>query len=41
MNEININLVAYKGSTCVFTEAILRNYGFHTGLFTSRHLIEV
>ncbi|KAJ0745116.1 putative P-type phospholipid transporter [Helianthus annuus] len=30
-----------QGSTCVFTEAILRNYGFHTGLFTSRHLIDV
>ncbi|XP_076945379.1 folylpolyglutamate synthase-like [Bidens hawaiensis] len=29
------------GSTCVFTEAILRNHGFHTGLFTSPHLIDV
>ncbi|XP_076937313.1 folylpolyglutamate synthase-like, partial [Bidens hawaiensis] len=30
-----------QGSTCVFTEAILHNYGFHTGLFTSPHLIDV
>ncbi|XP_008803144.1 folylpolyglutamate synthase isoform X2 [Phoenix dactylifera] len=30
-----------KGSTCVFTEAILRCCGFRTGLFTSPHLIDV
>ncbi|XP_051121292.1 folylpolyglutamate synthase-like isoform X2 [Andrographis paniculata] len=30
-----------KGSTCTFTESILRNCGFHTGLFTSPHLIDV
>ncbi|XP_021769064.1 folylpolyglutamate synthase-like [Chenopodium quinoa] len=30
-----------KGSTCAFTESILRNYGFHTGLFTSPHLMDV
>ncbi|XP_057523081.1 folylpolyglutamate synthase-like [Amaranthus tricolor] len=30
-----------KGSTCVFAESILRNCGFHTGLFTSPHLIDV
>ncbi|XP_020675985.2 LOW QUALITY PROTEIN: folylpolyglutamate synthase-like [Dendrobium catenatum] len=30
-----------KGSTCAFTESILRNCGFHTGLFTSPHLIDV
>ncbi|XP_010543505.1 PREDICTED: folylpolyglutamate synthase isoform X2 [Tarenaya hassleriana] len=30
-----------KGSTCVFSEAILRNCGFRTGLFTSPHLIDV
>ncbi|CAI9774008.1 unnamed protein product [Fraxinus pennsylvanica] len=29
------------GSTCSFTESILRNCGFHTGLFTSPHLIDV
>ncbi|XP_020875949.1 folylpolyglutamate synthase isoform X2 [Arabidopsis lyrata subsp. lyrata] len=30
-----------KGSTCTFTESIIRNYGFRTGLFTSPHLIDV
>ncbi|KAK4791941.1 hypothetical protein SAY86_022376 [Trapa natans] len=30
-----------KGSTCTFTESILRNCGFHTGLFTSPHLIDI
>lgn len=30
-----------KGSTCVFSEAILRNCGFRTGMFTSPHLIDV
>ncbi|KAL2932366.1 Folylpolyglutamate synthase [Bienertia sinuspersici] len=30
-----------KGSTCAFTESVLRNCGFHTGLFTSPHLIDV
>ncbi|KAK6127267.1 hypothetical protein DH2020_038993 [Rehmannia glutinosa] len=30
-----------KGSTCTFCEAILRECGFKTGLFTSPHLIDV
>ncbi|XWS43094.1 hypothetical protein CRYUN_Cryun16bG0072300 [Craigia yunnanensis] len=30
-----------KGSTCTFCEAILREGGFRTGLFTSPHLIDV
>ncbi|GAA0143303.1 ligase [Lithospermum erythrorhizon] len=30
-----------KGSTCAFSESILRNCGFRTGLFTSPHLIDV
>nr|XP_009784793.1 PREDICTED: folylpolyglutamate synthase isoform X2 [Nicotiana sylvestris] len=30
-----------KGSTCAFCEAILRECGFKTGLFTSPHLIDV
>ncbi|CAK7342692.1 unnamed protein product [Dovyalis caffra] len=30
-----------KGSTCTFCEAILREFGFRTGLFTSPHLIDV
>lgn len=34
-------LLFMKGSTCTFTESILRNCGFNTGLFTSPHLIDV
>ncbi|XP_020703144.1 folylpolyglutamate synthase isoform X2 [Dendrobium catenatum] len=30
-----------KGSTCAFTESILRRCGFRTGLFTSPHLIDI
>ncbi|XP_074576546.1 folylpolyglutamate synthase-like [Curcuma longa] len=30
-----------KGSTCTFTESILRSCGFRTGLFTSPHLIDI
>ncbi|NP_001152065.2 folylpolyglutamate synthase [Zea mays] len=30
-----------KGSTCTFAESILRSCGFHTGLFTSPHLMDV
>ena len=30
-----------QGSTCSFCEAILRESGFRTGLFTSPHLIDV
>ncbi|XP_078447015.1 DHFS-FPGS homolog B [Wolffia australiana] len=30
-----------KGSTCTFSESILRRCGFRTGLFTSPHLIDV
>lgn len=30
-----------KGSVCAYTEAILRGQGYHTGLFTSPHLVLV
>ncbi|KAG0584413.1 hypothetical protein M758_3G207800 [Ceratodon purpureus] len=30
-----------KGSTCAFTERMLRESGFRTGLFTSPHLLDV
>merc|ERR1711865_1370917 len=30
-----------KGSTCAFTESILREHGLRTGLFTSPHLVDV
>uniref|UniRef100_A0A131XYQ1 Folylpolyglutamate synthase n=2 Tax=Ixodes ricinus TaxID=34613 RepID=A0A131XYQ1_IXORI len=30
-----------KGSTCAFTESILRSHGYRTGLYTSPHLVAV
>ena len=44
MNNLNIIHVAGtkgKGSTCAFTESILRHHGYKTGLFTSPHLVTV
>ncbi|XP_050210116.1 folylpolyglutamate synthase isoform X2 [Mercurialis annua] len=41
MKVIHVAGTKGKGSTCTFTESILRNYGFRTGLFTSPHLIDV
>ncbi|KAF2296132.1 hypothetical protein GH714_036293 [Hevea brasiliensis] len=41
MKIIHVAGTKGKGSTCTFTEYILRNYGFRTGLFTSPHLIDV
>ncbi|XP_041994934.1 folylpolyglutamate synthase-like [Salvia splendens] len=41
MKVIHVAGTKGKGSTCTFTESILRSYGFHTGLFTSPHLIDV
>lgn len=38
---IHITGTKGKGSTCAFTESILRNHGFKTGFFSSPHLIEV
>ncbi|XP_013718871.1 folylpolyglutamate synthase isoform X2 [Brassica napus] len=41
MKVIHVAGTKGKGSTCAFTESILRSYGFRTGLFTSPHLIDV
>lgn len=30
-----------KGSTCAFTESILRNHGLKVGMYTSPHLVSV
>ncbi|KGN52384.1 folylpolyglutamate synthase [Cucumis sativus] len=41
MKVIHVAGTKGKGSTCTFTESILRNCGFRTGLFTSPHLIDI
>ncbi|KAG6519219.1 hypothetical protein ZIOFF_022711 [Zingiber officinale] len=41
LNIIHIGGTKGKGSTCTFSEAILRECGFRTGLFTSPHLMDV
>ncbi|KAJ0979565.1 hypothetical protein J5N97_015039 [Dioscorea zingiberensis] len=41
LNVIHVAGTKGKGSTCTFTESILRNCGLRTGLFTSPHLIDV
>ncbi|XP_058748154.1 folylpolyglutamate synthase-like [Vicia villosa] len=41
MKIIHVAGTKGKGSTCTFTESILRNCGFRTGLFTSPHLIDI
>ncbi|KAH9500751.1 hypothetical protein Btru_076390 [Bulinus truncatus] len=38
---IHITGTKGKGSTCAYTENILRRHGYRTGLFTSPHLVEV
>lgn len=40
LNAIHVAGTKGKGSTCVFTESILRQYGVRTGLYSSPHLIE-
>ncbi|CAN6314318.1 unnamed protein product [Urochloa humidicola] len=41
MRVIHVAGTKGKGSICTFTESILRSSGFHTGLFTSPHLMDV
>lgn len=41
LNIIHVAGTKGKGSTCTFCEAILRESGLKTGLFTSPHLIDV
>lgn len=40
LNAIHVTGTKGKGSTCVFTESILRQYGVRTGMYSSPHLIE-
>ncbi|XP_004849360.1 folylpolyglutamate synthase, mitochondrial isoform X6 [Heterocephalus glaber] len=41
LNIIHVTGTKGKGSTCAFTECILRNYGLKTGFFSSPHLVQV
>uniref|UniRef100_A0A1I7T9A1 Folylpolyglutamate synthase n=1 Tax=Caenorhabditis tropicalis TaxID=1561998 RepID=A0A1I7T9A1_9PELO len=41
LNIIHVSGTKGKGSTCAYTEAILRNQGLRTGLYTSPHLVHV
>ena len=41
LRAIHVSGTKGKGSTCAFADAILRQRGLRTGLYTSPHLVEV
>ncbi|XP_044776248.1 folylpolyglutamate synthase, mitochondrial isoform X2 [Neomonachus schauinslandi] len=41
LNIIHVTGTKGKGSTCAFTERVLRSYGLKTGFFSSPHLVQV
>lgn len=41
LSVIHVTGTKGKGSTCAFTEAILRQHGLNTGFFSSPHLVSV
>ncbi|OQR76455.1 folylpolyglutamate synthase [Tropilaelaps mercedesae] len=41
LRVVHISGTKGKGSTCAYTEAILRSYGYKTGFYSSPHLVAV
>ncbi|XP_047448232.1 folylpolyglutamate synthase, mitochondrial-like isoform X2 [Mugil cephalus] len=41
LNIIHVSGTKGKGSTCAFTERVLRSHGFRTGFYSSPHLVHV
>uniref|UniRef100_F1LG17 Folylpolyglutamate synthase n=1 Tax=Ascaris suum TaxID=6253 RepID=F1LG17_ASCSU len=41
LNVIHVSGTKGKGSTCAFTESILRRLGYKTGFYSSPHLVHV
>ncbi|KHN74839.1 Putative folylpolyglutamate synthase [Toxocara canis] len=41
LNVIHVSGTKGKGSTCAFTESILRRFGYKTGFYSSPHLVHV
>lgn len=41
LNVIHVSGTKGKGSTCAFTESMIRKHGFKTGFYSSPHLVEV
>lgn len=41
MRVVHVSGTKGKGSTCAYTEAILRSYGYKTGFYSSPHLVAV